>query len=249
LLAQSQTVRTASILLDQYQGAFERACKAANGVAELDEMARWIPIGKHLVEPWRVVVAGPVNAGKSSLVNAVAGFQRSIVSPAPGTTRDVVRVRIALDGWPVELIDTAGLRDQAGSLESQGIRLAESAIADADLCLWLMDSADPNPSPAPEGPGFGTPILPVINKTDLLTAWDHSQVAGAIGVSARTGDGLAGLCQAIAARLAPEAPPPGVALPFTPELCRQIEHARRAWHDGHIAEAQRILHSLSSPSR
>lgn len=241
LLAQAQTVRTAGILLDQYRGTFDDARKAVNGVEMLEELARWIPIGMHLVEPWRVVVAGPVNAGKSSLVNAIAGFQRSIVSPIPGTTRDVVRVRIALDGWPIELIDTAGLRDQAGSLESQGIRLAEDAIAGADLCLWLIDGADPNPALSPSA----SPALPVINKIDLSPAWDHSHLPGAVRVSARTGAGLAELCQTIAAKLVPEAPPPGAAVPFTPHLCRQIEEARRAWHGGNIDEARYILHTLS----
>ncbi len=248
LLAQAQTVRTAAILLDQYRGAFDEARKAVNGIEMLDEIARWIPVGLHLVEPWRVVVAGPVNAGKSSLVNAIAGFQRSIVSPIAGTTRDVVRVRVALDGWPVELIDTAGLRDQAGSLESQGIRLAEDAIAQADLCLWLVDGTEPNPALAPRQSGPETKILPVINKIDLPPAWDHAWLSDAVRVSARTGDGLAEICQSIARTLVPEAPAPGVAVPFTPHLCRQIEEARHAAHSGNIAEARRILHIPSTPS-
>jgi tRNA modification GTPase len=250
LLGQAQTVRTAAILLDQYHGAIDRAveeaCNAASGEVVLDELARWIPIGQHLVDPWRVVVAGPVNAGKSSLVNAIAGFQRSIVSPIPGTTRDVVSVRIALDGWPVELIDTAGLRDAAGSIEAQGIQLAEHAIARADLCLWLVDGSA-SPSPAPRGPGLGSNILTIINKIDLPPAWDHSQLGGAVRVSAQTGEGLAELCRAIAHKLVPKSPSPGAAVPFTPELCRQIEEARLAWHAGNIAEARRILQNLSFP--
>jgi tRNA modification GTPase len=247
LLAQAQTVRTAALLLDQYQGAFDRACNSASG-EQLEELARWIPVGYHLVEPWEVVVAGPVNAGKSSLVNAIAGFQRSIVSPIPGTTRDVVRVRIALDGWPVELIDTAGLRDQAGSLESQGIRLAEDAIAGADLCLWLVDGADPNPVLPSAASRSASPSLTVINKIDLPAGWDHAQLPGAVRVSARTGEGLSELCQAIAGRLVPAVPPPGAGVPFTPFLCRQVEEARNGWHAGNIADARHILHTLSARS-
>ena len=68
-------------------------------------------VGLRLVKPWRVVVSGPVNAGKSSLVNALAGFSRSIVSAEPGTTRDVLETRIVLDGWEIDLIYTAGLRE------------------------------------------------------------------------------------------------------------------------------------------
>ena len=68
-------------------------------------------VGLRLVSGWRVVLAGRPNVGKSRLLNALAGYERAIVDPTPGTTRDVVTVRTALDGWPVELADTAGLRD------------------------------------------------------------------------------------------------------------------------------------------
>lgn len=244
LLAQAQTVRTAAILLDQYHGAFARTvkeiCNTASGEKALEELSRWVLVGRHLVEPWRVVVAGPPNAGKSSLVNALAGYHRTIVSPIPGTTRDVVAVRLALDGWPVELADTAGLRDNADSLEEQGIRLAENAIAAADLSLWVIDGAAPDhPSPAPWQPRLG---LTIINKIDLPAGWDHAQLAGALRVSALTGEGLDTLCEAIVRRLIPDPPPPGAAVPFTPELCRRIEDARRSWRAGNVAEARRILH-------
>ncbi|OAI47848.1 hypothetical protein AYO44_08690 [Planctomycetaceae bacterium SCGC AG-212-F19] len=255
MLAQAPTVRTAAILLDQYHGAFERAveeiCNTASGESALAELARWLPLGRHLVEPWRVVVAGPPNAGKSSLVNALAGFQRTIVSPIPGTTRDVVAVRLALDGWPVELADTAGLRGDAGSLEEQGIQLAANAISAADLCLWVIDGAADCPSPAPWGPGAH---FTVINKIDLPSAWDHGQFPGALRVSAQTGAGLPALCEAVTSRLVPETPPPGAAVPFTTELCGHVKDAWRCWRDGNVAEARRILqtacarHDLRSPS-
>jgi tRNA modification GTPase len=69
-----------------------------------------VDLGRHLTRPWRVVVAGAPNVGKSSLINALAGFTRTVVTAVPGTTRDVVATAAAIDGWPVELIDTAGLR-------------------------------------------------------------------------------------------------------------------------------------------
>src|SRR6185369_14624432 len=127
-LAHAPTLRTASILLDQLHGAFERGVTrildllATNPEAArepLRELARYAPIGRHLVEPWKVVVAGAPNVGKSSLVNALAGFQRAVVSDIAGTTRDVVSVPVAFDGWPVELTDTAGLREAEG-LEAAG---------------------------------------------------------------------------------------------------------------------------------
>src|SRR5207253_6863855 len=106
-----------------FHGAFEKRLSEVIGYCEIHDhagagriLARLLQtqtMGRHLVAPFRVVIAGAPNVGKSSLVNALAGFTRSVVSEIPGTTRDVVTTRIAVDGWPVELIDTAGLH--AGS--------------------------------------------------------------------------------------------------------------------------------------
>jgi tRNA modification GTPase len=99
-------------------------------------------VGLRLVEPWRVVVSGPVNAGKSSVVNALAGYSRSIVSAEPGTTRDVVTTRLVLGGWEIDLIDTAGLRepDEATSAtERAGIERAIAAAANADLVVCFTE--------------------------------------------------------------------------------------------------------------
>jgi tRNA modification GTPase len=159
-LAEAPTTRTAAILLDQHEGAFAEALAAIEAALQrgevpataalLDELAARIPLGRHLTVPWRVTVAGAPNVGKSSLVNALAGYQRSIVAATPGTTRDVVTVRLAIDGWPVELADTAGLRSEAEELEGQGITQARAAAAGADLCLWLLDASTAPVWPGPE---------------------------------------------------------------------------------------------------
>ena len=241
-LSEARTVRTASILLDQYSGAFDQALaalEAARGQGDrnrfgelLAELVRYTAVGRHLTAPWRVVVAGAPNVGKSSLVNALAGYQRCIVAPTPGTTRDLVTATIALDGWPVELIDTAGLRQAATRLETQGIDLALEAAAQADLCLWVLDA-----SQAPVWPSsMAGQVRYVINKMDLPPVWDLDRVEGAVKVSALTGSGLPALCAALARWLVPNPPPPGAPVPFTPAMCSAVEDAWHSWSAGRDPE-------------
>jgi tRNA modification GTPase len=250
-LTEATTTRTAAILLDQYHGAFDRAIAeivAALDVGDLstarqhlDQLAMLAPVGRHLTTPWRVVVAGAANVGKSSLVNALAGFQRSVVSPTPGTTRDVVTVRLAVDGWPVELVDTAGLRGEASGLEMEGIDRARMALTEADLVLWVLD-------------GSTAPIMPLLpharaqlvrNKSDLPSPWGREAAPTAMAVSARTGEGLGELTSALANWLVPESPPAGSAVPFTPTLADRVERARQHLAAGQTAEARRELIAAS----
>ena len=112
----------------------------------LQALADFAPVGRHLVR----ALAGrrspaPPNVGKSSLVNALAGYQRTVVAPVAGTTRDVVTATVAFDGWPVELADTAGLRDAAESLEAEGIGQARRHLAEADVVVWVLDASAPDP--------------------------------------------------------------------------------------------------------
>jgi tRNA modification GTPase len=250
-LAEARTARTAAILLDQYQGAFGRALQAMLAALDRDEARRLLNdladralLGRRLTTPWRVVVAGAPNVGKSSLVNAVAGYQRCVVDGTPGTTRDVVSTQLAIDGWPVEWTDTAGLRDQAGDLEGQGIGRAHAAIAEADLCLWVVDASAPPVWP----PSSVGAVRLVVNKSDLPAVWDPGQAAGAMHVSALTGAGLAELCQALGRWLVPEPPPPGAAVPFTPALCARVEEARDHLAAGRLAEARRALEAAANPA-
>lgn len=231
VLAHAQTMRTASIALDQFHGAFEREWRRIATLREqanhpaamiaLQELARHAPLGRRLTTPWIVAVAGPPNVGKSSLVNALAGYQRSIVSPIAGTTRDVVGTRLAIDGWPVELQDTAGIRTSTDEIEAVGIEQAHASVRRADLCLWLLDASAPPVMPQKQDPA----TLLIINKIDLAPAWEVERLPDALRVSCLTGQGIEELLTTISHRLVPDPPAPGSAVPFTPELCDTIEEA------------------------
>ncbi|MFM7150556.1 MAG: GTPase, partial [Gemmataceae bacterium] len=153
ILSRAATTRTAGMILDQMNGAFEREIQAI--LEELDSgdigqssermanLIRWIPLCRHLVHPYRIVVAGATNVGKSSLVNCMAGYQRAIVSAEAGTTRDAVATLMNIDGWPVEVIDTAGLRETGELLEAAGIDVTWEELEQADLILWVLDASRP----------------------------------------------------------------------------------------------------------
>jgi tRNA modification GTPase len=246
-LANARTVRTAAILLDQYHGAFERALDAIRLAwdrgdreevgRELASLACFARLGRHLTVPWRVVIAGAPNVGKSSLLNALAGYRRCVVSATPGTTRDVVTTVLAIDGWPLELADTAGLREGGESLEQEGMHLARTAVQTADLCLWVLDASAP-----PVWPDFRMDSMQlVVNKVDLAPAWDLNQAIGAVHVSALTSDGLEDLCRVLSQRLVPEPPRSGDAIPFTPSLCQGIEQAWEHYCQGRDKEGRLAL--------
>jgi tRNA modification GTPase len=222
LLPFARTVRTAAILLDQAHGAYERAIAANDN----DVLRRNATVGRHLVEPWTVAIAGPPNAGKSTLLNALAGFSRSVVSPIPGTTRDAVSVSLAFDGWPIDLIDTAGLRETLDAVEIEGVERARQAVAASDLCLWVIDANLPLPASADDitrqlGRVFGSTLI-VLNKSEL-TAVPVRILPDAIRISAATGQGLTELAKRIVQMLIPVAPKLGEPVPYTPELCRFCE--------------------------
>ncbi len=154
--------------------------------------------GEKLREGLTIAILGAPNAGKSSLLNALAGREAAIVSARAGTTRDVVEVRMILAGVPVTLADTAGLREAADEIEQEGIRraLARAETADLRLLVFAADAPPDAATLALRGPD----ALLVLNKADL----PHARLEGALRVSARSGEGLAalrkGLEEAAAAR-------------------------------------------------
>ena len=249
-LAHAPTVRTAAILLDQVHGALDSALaeiigrlqqESADRAGEgLNKLLRFAGVGRHLTEPWRVVIAGAPNVGKSSLVNALAGYQRAIVAPTPGTTRDVVTTMLAFDGWPIEVADTAGWRAEAEALEQQGIERARTVVAEADLVLWVLEA-----SAVPVFPGNINPAPRyVINKMDLPAAWNVAEVPGAVQVSALTGLGLADLCRYMVQVLVADPPPPGAAVPFSAAIVNRLGEARQSCLRDNSAAALNILERL-----
>lgn len=159
--------------------------------------------GALLREGITVVIAGQPNAGKSSLLNALAGAELAIVTPVPGTTRDKVQQTIQIEGVPVHVVDTAGLRDSSDIVEQIGIARAWDAISGADVVLFLHDltradtmdyiaaDADVAREMAQKLPP-GVPVLHLWNKVDLAPL-QGAGAEGAIKLSARTGAGLSDL--------------------------------------------------------
>jgi len=171
--------------------------------ARFDAVTHAARQGRVLRDGLTVVIAGRPNAGKSSLLNALAGHEAAIVTDLPGTTRDVVREQLDLDGLPLQVLDTAGLRvageGPADVVEAEGIRRTRAEIARADRVLFVVDAATDPAATAytdernalPEG----VPVTLVFNKVDLPTALEVvvPGVDAQLRLSARTGEGLAAL--------------------------------------------------------
>ncbi len=279
ILIRCESTLTAAIALDQSRSglvafiaraaqrlrdAIEPSPQASSNptASGLDRVARSIreeaaqilaraEIGLHLTEPWKVVLAGPPNVGKSSLINALVGYRRSITMDQPGTTRDVLEARTMLDGWPIRLSDTAGIRDNASSpIEAAGIEAARNELASADLVLWVEDASRPRhndpaslnrPSPdrpdldrdplsQPERPTRSTHLpksLHVLNKIDADSIGSDplatSDPAHGVATSALTGEGIDQLRALIVKRLVPNPPEPGAAVPLNARQTRWLK--------------------------
>lgn len=194
----------------------------ARGVAADIAAALAVPPVDRLRDGIRVVLAGPPNSGKSTLLNALARREAAIVSPIAGTTRDRIEVPVARDGIPFVLTDTAGLRDEAGdAIEAIGIDRASEAIAGADLVLWLGDE-DPGPS-----------MLWIHARSDLAGRQSKPEQA-ALAVSAETGTGIEQLWSLLAARSAN-------LIPGASDMALNLRQR------GHCAEAVEALRDLDAP--
>ena len=240
-LMRAPTLRTASILLEQSQGALAdcvRGLRAqllqgdaqsiAVAQATLKRLLQRYELGKRLISGWKIVLAGRPNVGKSRLLNALAGYDRSIVAALEGTTRDIVSVQTAFDGWPVLLSDTAGLRESVDLIEAKGVSLAKESHERADLLLLLLDGSRPLTQDDRSLLSLHPSSLVIRTKSDQPQLWGES-TAPALAISAETGDGIAALIRQISQKLVPDPPESGEPIPF--------RDSHRIW----LQEALKIL--------
>lgn len=198
---------------------------------ELSRLLESFDVGKVYREGVRTVIAGRPNAGKSTLMNLLAGCQRSIVTQYAGTTRDVVEETVLLGGIPLRLADTAGLRDTDDPVESIGVAAARERVQTADLVLAVFDSSQKLEREDLELAESLSkiPAVAVVNKTDLPSKIDLEQVRKHFShvacISAASGEGLEELQEEITALLGTGSFDPGAGMLFTE---RQRHHARAA---------------------
>ncbi len=261
-LTRAPTLRTAEILLEQSQGALDRELarlitemrgSRQRALEQLDRLIARGQVGVRLTHGWRVVIAGRPNVGKSRLLNALAGYQRAIVDSAPGTTRDLVTALTAFDGWPVELVDTAGVRDTDDAIERSGIDRTLQQTATADLVLQLLDRSEPLRDEDRAGIGRPGSSLLVATKADLPAAWEPSNPALAGRplwvVSAARGEGLDELIAAVVAAVVPIPPEPGAGVTFRPAHLERLERARAALERGDQVLAFQSIEPLLGTAR
>jgi tRNA modification GTPase len=160
---------------------------------QIDDAVRSLKAGEIIRDGFKIALGGLPNVGKSSLMNALAKRDVAIVTPIAGTTRDIVRCELDIDGYKVELFDTAGLRETEDAVEREGIRRAQSTIADADLVLQLHDLADPNPQVIE----LGAHVMHIGTKLDLVDRGKPGNGVCALSVSSATGEGLGELRKVI----------------------------------------------------
>jgi len=153
--------------------------------------------GRVLRDGYQIVIVGKPNAGKSSLLNLLSGQDAAIVTELAGTTRDILREQIDIDGLAVELVDTAGLRDDPNRIEEEGIRRARKALENADAVLWIQDASDPDNADIVEELPNEIPVTIVRNKVDITAEQPGPTAAGDINLSAKTGAGTDSLRNAI----------------------------------------------------
>lgn len=232
---------------------------AGSVLQSLDMLLATVPVGELVREGAIVVIAGPPNAGKSSLFNALLGRSRAIVTEIPGTTRDALEAVVDTGKWPLRLVDTAGLRDTSDRIEKLGIEVSERYLADAQVVLACAEEA------AMLGQTVNlvnrrtkAAIIPVRTKVDLVSNGEQSQLLKkAIAVSAETGSGLQELVAAIDAVVDENQSAIQPDLPILTrarhrkalEVARaEVEEFRQAWRSANLPVTVAAVHLRTAVS-
>lgn len=231
LLPRAPSIEAVSFLLEQGSAGFsawvENTAVRTPTLDELIGLIGWGAAGMGVVESARVVLAGVPNCGKSTLFNRLVDEERVVTSPQPGTTRDLIEDTILCGGFPITLVDGAGMRAEASDLELEGIERMSAAIASADLVIHLQ------PSWEEEGfrlPGEVPSLLQIRSRCDE----DRSRIAdGQLAVSGLTGEGLDELRLGISQKLYRcEEIPRGSPVPFLPRHLEALKEARHRLENG-----------------
>lgn len=258
LLIEVTSDRCLGILLDQKAGALASRLQSIVQLAHsqqlesarqlISELLKWQSIGNHLTQPWSVVLAGPPNVGKSSLMNAMSGKPQAIVHAEAGTTRDWIDIDIEIDGWSVRLTDTAGIHPAARGIEGEGVVRAKERILSADLVVIVVDitvgwtlehqSIVEFCQQAHRSPK----ILIAFNKWDLDSTANMRLSPDENSVCCSARSGVEPLLEAILKALVPEAPTPGTAVPFSDGLCRVLSQWKeRLYHSDYQIDLNDLL--------
>ncbi len=231
----ASTLRTTAILLDQLRGSLTQELQWIRSLLierdifqatkRLTQLSSRSQLGSHLVEPWRVVLAGPPNSGKSSLLNMLLGYTRAIVHEQAGTTRDVLAEHSSFDGWPIELVDGAGIRTATDAIEATGIEQTLERIASADCTLLLVDRTTGWTETHHKILNHcSKKVVLVVTKSDLIgvnsiellerTSNIPSSISKRVETSSVSGAGLKELMNAVVAFLVPQSLSQGDPVPF-----------------------------------
>ncbi len=265
-LLKTTTDRAAAVLLDQMNGSLTRAIASVqrnlalrdlrSAETTLEELLEWADFGLHLARPWRVVLVGPPNVGKSSLMNALVGTHQAIVHSEPGTTRDWLESSGAIDGWPVVFTDTAGIRESVDPIEQAGVHSSLNCLRAAELAVLVVDASELEranwmQSSVYEELSQVAPLrrLECWNKVDLLS--DATEVSRrardseCILSSAVSKPGVGELLASISKLLVPRLPEVGQAVPFLPAQVASLTASLRAISSGQPILAEDLLSKLA----
>lgn len=258
-LVQATTIRTTSILLDQMRGALQcefdtiqsllDSSDLQNALSRLKQIEERSKIGRHLVKPWQVVLAGPPNSGKSSLLNLLLGYSRAIVHEQAGTTRDLLSEKSSFDGWPIDLIDGAGIRRAKDAIEATGVAQTLVRIASADCVLLLIDKTTGwTETHAEIYRQCSGQVVLVETKSDLksdlkgvssmIPTHVSDSIATRVETSSVSGQGLKELIDAVVMSIVSKALKPGEPIPFR-ERHRSWIAERLSYIRGFIEAARR----------